>query len=433
MNNDTNGILVVLPDRIPILTTCKHSAAGMGRKIEEYSLYFSNFIYPYFSDLEIQVHCAYGHNYGDCWRLETDSESISGGLPDDVTEFPLSIVVYDAYGKKLAEKHCIMELYSDEKDLPEFRVLPIGDSMTHSQRYLEHVAEKLPKVAFVGTRSFNGWLAHEGRGGFASEDYVYKFQDPYAPSPFVFPKGVEGKNYFGDYTFHWQMRNNWRSHPYVYCGYELQELKDGMIYNREGKLYRQVDGNEVLFCEKPQWEFHFSKYMDRNQLGDVDAVSILIGTNDVLKLHYDTMEQGIDRLVENVQTMIDSIRTYSEDLPIILNAPILATSDSVAFGRCYGCDKHPKESRAIMLRYIERLLEKWDKCEDQNLYIVPMNAVLDPIRGFPRRGYSMGRYFDEPEIHVEDAIHPNKGGYSQMGDALAAMIQKIRMKKYEEN
>jgi lysophospholipase L1-like esterase len=324
-----------------------------------------------------------------------------------------------------------VELYSDEQDLPPFSVLPIGDSMTHAQIYLEHVAEKLPKVSFAGTRSFNGWLAHEGRGGFASEDYVYKFQDPYAPSPFVFPKNVEGKDYFGDYTFHWQMANNWKSHPYVYCGYELQQLKDGMVYNREGKLYRQVDGKEVLFCENPEWEFNFSKYMERNQLGQIDAVSILIGTNDMLKLHYDTMEQGIARTIENVQTMIDSVRAFSKDIPIILNAPVLATSDSVAFGRCYGCDKHPKESRAIMLRYIERFLEKWDQCEDQNLFVVPMNAVLDPIRGFPKRGYSTGRYFDSPEIHVEDAIHPNKGGYSQMGDALAAMIQRIRMKKFQ--
>ena len=237
---------------------------------------------------------------------------------------------------------------------------------------------------------------------------------------------MEATRYFGDQTFWEQIEKSSLTQPYVYSGYEKQQLADGMIYNRDGILYVLENGKEQIFSKKPEWEFHFSKYMERFHIGKIDAVSILLGTNDILNLHYDTAEQGVEKVSENIQTMIQSIQEYSDDVKILLNLPVLATKDEVAFGRCYSCDKHSKETRFIMLQFIQKLIEKWDHSEDQNIYLVPMYAVLDPIHGFPQMDYSNGRYFNSSEVHVKDAIHPNEGGYRQMGDALAASIQKIR-------
>lgn len=396
---------------------CPHSPK------EEYNLYFSNFIYPLLSDYEVQVTCDYGRNYGEYWRISE--------FPDDVFKFPIAFSVYNAWGERLASKACVIELYTVDNAMSDFCVLPIGDSMTQAQVYLEHSALKLPGLHYEGSRSFDKIIHHEGRGGFKTEDYVYKYQDPHCPSPFVFPSGISGKEYYGDQTFYDHMIIEGESYYYVYGGYEHPELKDGMYYNRDNTLYRKLGGSEVLCEVAPKWEFSFPKYMEKNAYKRVDAVSILLGTNDVLDIHYDNAEKGISRVIENLDIMINSIRAYSATVPIILNMPILSTTDAYSFGRNYACSKTPKEVRAIMMRFIDAMLEKWDSCEDKNIYLVPMNASIHPTLAFPKEAYSDGRYFSEPVVRVQDSIHPNKAGYAQMGDYLAAVIQKIRVDQSE--
>ena len=405
--------IIALPERICLMRSCPHSPK------EEYNLYFSNFIYPLLADYEVQVKCEYGRNYGDYWRIFE--------FPDDLNEFPITFEVYDGFGDKLVSRTCAVELYSAEQAIAPFCVLPIGDSMTQAQYYLEHTAFKLPGVRFEGSRCFNGIIRHEGRGGFKTEDYVYKYQDPHCPSPFVFPKGILGKEYYGDQTFYEHMILERDTYYYVYGGYVHPELKEGMYYNRDNAIYRKVDGKEILYKQEPEWEFDFSKYMEKNAFDRVDAVSILLGTNDVLDIHYDTLDKGIARVIENLDTMISSIREYSNTIPIILNMPILPTTDAYSFGRNYACSKTPKEVRTVMFQFISAMLEKWDGCSDKNIYLVPMNASIHPVHAFPKEAYSDGRYFSEPVVRVQDSIHPNKAGYAQMGDILAAAIQKIRV------
>ena len=64
--------------------------------------------------------------------------------------------------------------------------------MTQSEIYLEHVAMKLKNLGFVGTRSFNGIVRHEGRGGWSSSNLpMEKTGDRWGMSPFLFPDGVD--------------------------------------------------------------------------------------------------------------------------------------------------------------------------------------------------------------------------------------------------
>ena len=416
-----DNIIIALPEHIYMMKPCPHSSIGVGQKKEEYNLYFSNFIYPLLSDYEVQVRCDYGRNYGDYFRIFEFS--------DGLTEFDITFTVYDGSGEALASKTCTVELFTDEQAMDDFYVLPIGDSMTQAQFYLEHTMLKLSGLRFEGSRCFNGIIRHEGRGGFKTEDYVYKYQDPHCPSPFVFPKEISGRDYYGDKTFYDHMITEWETYYYVYGGYEYPELKEGMYYNREDVLYRFENGKEVFVKNSPDREFSFPKYMEKNNFKRVDAVSILLGTNDILDIHYDTADEKIARVIDNLEIMIKSIREYSADIPIILNMPILATTDAYSFGRNYACSKTPREARAMMLRFIDAMLDKWDNCDDKNIYLVPMNASIHPVLAFPKEAYSDGRYFSEPVVRVQDSIHPNKAGYAQMGDYLAAAIQKIRVTK----
>ncbi len=411
--------IIALPNRIYMLKPCTHSTIDLGREDEEYNLYFANFILPLLSDDEVQVRCDYGRNYGEFWRLNE--------FPKDVTEFPITFTVYDGFGEHLAAKTCTVELCTENQASRNFCILPIGDSMTQAQQYLEHTAQKLNGIHFKGSRCFRGGIGHEGRGGFKTEDYVSKFQDPYAPSPFLFPKGVSGKDYYGDQTFWGHVTTDWESNSYVYGGYHAIPLTDGMVYNRDGILYRRLNGVETIYNNAPEWEFSFPKYMERYAIGPIDAVSVLLGTNDILDLHYDSMEKGICRVTENFGVMIDSIRSYSKTLPILLNLPILCSADPFSFGRNFACAKTPREVRAVMLHLIHAMLEKWENSADPNLYIVPMNAVIHPTLAFAKEAYSNGKYFGERTVRIQDSVHPTRAGYAQMGDLLAATVQKIRI------
>ncbi len=409
-------MFILLPQRLPVLRPRKDQTIRTDK--EECNLYFSNMIHPYHSGLDVHIECDYGCNYGSFWRLDA--------YPYEVDSFPLSVSVYDENGSLLAKKNTTVELYEKDASHAALSVLPIGDSMTQAQKYLEHTAEKLRGVTFVGSRSFDGIIGHEGRGGFASEDYRYKHQDPYAYSPFVFPVGVSAAEYFGDITFWTAVNENAASNYYVYDGYAARHPQNGQIYNREDVLYKMENGTERIYDSLPQWEFHFGKYLQQQSFAAPDVVSVLLGTNDIMKLTYETMEEGIAHTLQNMDAIIQSIRANAPSAKLLLCLPILPTESDYAFGKCFGTQKSSKQSRMIMKEYLRRFMERWDGREDEGIYLVPMYVVIDPLRGFKTDAFSTGLYDGQLEVQVGEAIHPNPAGYFQMGDALAAVLQKLR-------
>lgn len=412
--------MIILPSEITLLRSREKQTIRTDR--EEYSFYFDNFIYPLHADYDVKIICDYGRNYGDKWVISD--------FPYCIDSFPLTIAVYGENGKLLEEKNCIVCLREKDTATNPFRVLiAMGDSMTQAQTYLEHIAMKLKNISFLGSRSFNGIIAHEGRGGFSTADYRFKYQDPYAPSPYVFPKGIPARQYYGDITFWNKVNSDAASDPYVYDGYLPKALRDGMVYNREGALYCVQNGQETLFDKSPEWEFNFSKYMEQNQFENVDAISILIGTNDIMKYGYDNAEAGIAATMDNLTAMIHSIRAYDKQIPIILNPPILPTQDAYAFGNNFGCRKSCKESRYVGFRYLKAFLEAWDNRAKDRIYLTPMNAVIDPVLAFRRDSFRDGLYYSNVSIRTGESIHPNSAGYAQMGDALAAVIQRLRIEQ----
>ncbi len=412
-------MFILLPSIIPVLRPREHQSIRTDR--EEYNLYFADMIHPYSPTMDVQVRCDYGRNNGTFWRLDA--------FPYDTDAFPLTIAVYDESGQLLAEGSTTVELYDKDACHAPLSILAIGDSMTQAQKYLEHTAEKLRGVRFVGSRSFDGVIAHEGRGGFASEDYRYKHQDPYAYSPFVFPEGVAAADYYGDITFWTAVNEHPEANFYVYDGYDKRPLRDGQIYNREDVLYRMKNRTETVFRREPKWEFSFGRYLQQQDFPIPDVVSILLGTNDIMKLTYNDMESGIARTMQNMEEILASIREGAPMAKILLCLPILPTTSEYAFGKCFGTKKTAKQSRMIMKEYLRRMMEKWDGREDEGICLVPMYAVIDPVNGFKTDAFSTGLYYGGNEVHVGEAIHPNSAGYCQMGDAMAAALQRIRIQE----
>ena len=410
--------IILLPSHIRLLRPRPRQSIVMD--IEEYTIYFKNLVYPYDPTWDIQTVCDYGANFGEFWRLSE--------YPYDIDEFPLTVRVYDAWGSKLAEKTATVTLHTKLPNQKEYRLLCIGDSMTHTAFYVAHLADKLSNVKAIGLRSDNGAHAHEGRGGWTLCEYLDGHADRWnGPSPFIFPKNVSGKEYFGDLSFEERIRTP-ELDTYSLDGYRVRELKTGQVYHKDEKLYRHTENGDTLIDASPEWEFSFGKYLERLEQGTPDAVSILLGANDLQCRPYEESEAYVAWFIRNFETLIGHIRSFSETMDIIINLPVTG-ADQYAWGI-----RGPRSGGAKMYRYnivmaCREILNRWDGKENGHIFISPMLLTLDPVYGFDRRSDPANIYCDAQIGHHCNWVHPNRSGYYQMADALAGVVRYLQMKK----
>lgn len=398
-----NDIKITLPDKIYFLQTIPDSISNSMN--EEFSIYYENIIYPYSDVFDVEVISDYGANHKRFWR-------ISNYEKDD--SFDVIFKVYAPYGKLVAEKTVTM-IPIKKHFSGKFDILCIGDSMTRSVTYMEHIQNKLYRVNFKGTRSFNGILYHEGRGGWTLGKYLTSVGDD--PSPFLFPVGVD--NYYANMDFY-----NLTTHPsdniYCFSGYyDYPKIQKGEVYCSKGCLYT-YDGEKL--SDNPEWEFNFSKYIKRHNIGHLDAVSFLFGANDMQISKYEETDAHVSQYIKNMNIMISSIREYDPDMKIIINMPIPgADQNAWGFKMCLGSEKRYNYN---MMKLSEAIIENYSS--DKNIFISPMAACIDRMYGFSSASRNANQYCEEKETFQSNWVHPNKTGYAQMGDALAAVIEKIR-------
>lgn len=408
---------ILLPERIYILRSRRRASIPVDP--ECFALFFDNFIHPLRPEFDVVVKCDHGGNFGDCWRISD--------FPEDVDEFPLTVCVYDEWGRKLAEKTCSIELVEKSVRPKEYRVLCLGDSMTHRHHYVDHMALKLANLKTVGTRSFNGGIVcHEGRGGWQLTHYVTQYADWWGgASPFVFPEGFSGKEYYGDLSYNERLKTP-NLDSYSLDGYVWTELKEGQIYHDDGMLWLHTPNGAVIVEENPQWAFSFAKYMERFEIETPDVLSILLAANDLQNTSYEDGPDRIRQFMNELETVIASVHDYDSDIDIIVNLPICG-AEQYAWGlrgngsaRCY---------RLNTMLLCEALIERWDKHQAEHVYICPMRCFVDPKDGFDIDAYRTNPYSGRLSEHHCNWVHPNLAGYRQMGDALASTVEKLRKEK----
>jgi len=405
-------IIIALPAEMYILRPEPNQDVEID--MEEYNIYFKNIILPYREEFDIRVKCNYGSNYGEFWRINK--------FPYDCDSFPLAIAIYDDMGCRIAEKSCVVHLI-DKKKSRDFSVMPIGDSMTHTTTHIEHAVSKLKNVHTRGIRSFNGHIHTEGRGGWHYDSYFNNVTICWGGvSPFIFPRNVAGKDYFGDLDFE-EMKESDHRPTYSYDGFPVYELKEGMIYHKDGKLYRKEVGSDVLVSENPEWEISFKKYIDRFQPGHIDAVSLLMGGNDLQCVSYEDSDAVIAEFVNNTRKMIDVIWEYDPDIKIIINLPVIG-AEQYAWAKRMNWSLGSKQYRFNVIKAADALIKRFDG--EKNIYISATLLNLDPVFGFDKEPYRANLYCDDYVMKQSNWVHPNANGYKQMGDALAAVIEAIR-------
>ena len=404
-------ILILLPKIISVLRDSEDTQ--LKKNIQEFNIYFKNIIHPYREEYDIRVYCDYGKNIGNCWRLSE--------FPHDVDSFDFEIKIWSEYGEVLASKKAKIELYDRKETDKPFNILFFGDSMTYDQKYIERISHNLCNINFKGSRNYFGHISLEGRGGWAYKDYYEVYKERFGVSPFLFPKGVD--NYLGDADFYDKVKSK-HDLDYTFSGYEHHELIEGGVYGKEGKLYTYKNGDFELLDENPEWELDFGKYVKRHKLEGLDAVSMLMGANDISG-DYDVFMETVNKYIENTEKFIEAVHKYDKNIKIIVNMPIIS-ADQYSWGEQVGCQITRKLYDYRVKTAGEIILEKWDKDGKDNIYVGPMIMCIDPENGFPKQTVKSNLHSENMEIHHSNWVHPNLAGYYQMGDAICGLIQKIR-------
>ncbi|MBQ4109367.1 MAG: SGNH/GDSL hydrolase family protein [Clostridia bacterium] len=432
-----NKVNIILPEKLYFLRANPNLYGAYGfcspHGQAEYNLYYRNFIYPFDENLDIEMKCEFGTKYINRWSFD--------GVCDK-DSFTMEINVYSAFGELLATKKSIVYMVSESRK--PFGLLCIGDSMTRSGAYITHVAERLQSLNTIGTKCYDGKNFSEGRGGWRTEYYMDFTNGEHSFSPFLFPKTVSGDKYLGDIKF-WNKVILDEVDDYVCTGLKavpeylgLKEFdekgfpvnfNDGDVVYNDG-LHIAENGKWVSF--EDEFDFDFSKYVERYRnykgMHKIDAVSILLGTNDLYFVPYAELESKIAESLSNFEKIIDSVKKYDNNIKIIINMPILGAG--AWDGEAAPPDATVKHQRFAILSMCDAIIEKWDneKSIEKGIYISPMMNFLDMVDGFKKGSVKKNKYTDLTELFFADWIHPSLNGYRQMGDVLTGVVSYLMNK-----
>ena len=181
-------------------------------------------------------------------------------------------------------------------------------------------------------------------------------------------------------------------------------------------------------AEKPVFSFAFDKYLARNRIHDLGAVSILMGANDLQCTPAADLSGALTQYIQGMKTVVDSIRQSDERTAVILNIPVPGSAQ-YAWGEQLGCYATAKQYRRNMAAAADAILREFDGREDENIYLCPMHAALDTESGFATAAVHPDCYSQTFRTHGANWVHPSPAGYYQMGDALCAVVEAVRQKR----
>jgi len=400
--------MIILPDTLYILR--EKTKQDIAPQREEYNIYYKNILFPYSEDFDVKIDCAYGKNLGHCWRLDTFGEE---------SIFPLRIRIY-LYAELLADK--TVNVHLTGRTAKKASLLCIGDSMTRGEEYVFQAAWKLENTDTVGTRQLR-YASHEGRGGWRIQLFLERFYDNTGDvSPFLFPKGIAAKDYYGSFDF-WE-RVHETPNQYVTSGYKYSPIREGMYTMKDGTLCKFENGAFTVISESPEFEFSFEKYLDKHGFDRPDIVTFLFGANELQMTAYEDSEKDIAAMLARYETIIEHIK--KDNTKIVINLPVCG-ADQYCWGTGCGCRGTVKQYDYNIKMLSKAIIEKYGNREDEGFFVCPMLAVCDPYTGFADTVTVDNMYTEHKNRHLNNWVHPNGNvGYKQMGDALAGVVCRIK-------
>ena len=145
-----------------------------------------------------------------------------------------------------------------------------------------------------------------------------------------------------------------------------------------------------------------------------DAITILLGINDVIDASDVADPTAVDRAIDVMITNADTLLArFRSSMPfaafaVALTAP--PNSRDAAFTYAYGTRITRWGWRRAQHRTVERLIEHFGHRENENIHLIPTEVGLDTVDGYP----------------LNDAVHPNALGYEQIAGSFYAWLMNWR-------
>lgn len=409
------------------------------------TLYYRNLCLTPFTQYSLTSQSFYGHTLAGRWYYE------SGKMDEVVPNAPFSLDFSLTTPTTVMNTRTAVEVVEQSNTSP-VRLLAIGDSLTRMGNYLGQVEKVLTNADTVGTITYPGeTIAREGRGGWTLKKYFTLIGSADTlDSPFVFPTTVSGSQYKGN-TVDWKkvitahsmdsaygglqkLARGWKdTGEYLYDAngyYKNPSIGDVMIDPSlpEGMKWIQWNGTNwaPMAIQPTQFEFSFSKYMERFAIaypnGSPTHISILLGANDFGT--FDTL-MDLDGYLGYMKQLIASIHAYDPSIEVIICTPTLGpnlsviTEDKEMYGRY---DRNIKLAAYYLLQTFDN-----EASSLEHISIAPMTLTLDTANGYDytRTQFEQDGLF-YTKVTPANTLHPNQYGHTQMGNTLAAVIQKTR-------
>jgi lysophospholipase L1-like esterase len=358
---DASALQLTLPAEIPLVVGT------------EFRLWFRNIaMTDEASTCQFEAQCDRGIATAEHWTFtpkETDigehrliitARSDNGTPIDPPTKAETTLRIIPA--RSLAAGN---QTKTDPADQTPFRLLIVGDSLTHASTYPTELARLLKtsgtNVELMGTHRPDGvaeGIAHEGYGGWTWA----RFATHYEPEP----DGTYRK----------------RSSPFVF-----------------------LDGQSKPVLSVGRYlETHFSGHKP-------DAIIVLLGINDCFGAppnDLKAMDAHIDQTFVSADAVLAALREAAPEARIGFCLTPPANARDEAFKANYGDRYTRKGWKAIQHRLVQRQLEYVAEKNDPKISIVPTELNVDPVDGYPE----------------DNGVHPNTFGYHQIAQMIFAWLMK---------
>lgn len=355
---------------------------------------------------------------------------------------PLEITLVDMASEKVVGYGKTQLIRSTAESSISPRVINIiGDSFTYNGMWYQQIANILQGLSFVGMRkSYNtqGSLRAEGRGGWTLADYFNPHNDitPTHMQPFSPFVHVTGYQYYGVVEF-WKAIVNDNS-QYTYGtngfddykewfnnnGYKAMPSVNDLMYNGTDEIYQYWNGSSWVEASvsDADFSFNYSKYIETWNIAYPDIVMVMLGKNDFYAGVSDALWTTWR---ERLNALIDSIKSYSENIKIGICTPTTANTPP------YSDDmSNYQEGHHYMWEARRRIITCFDNVtnDNRNVFVVDTGICLDPEYGFNSIEVLPFAYYEgnARELYGTSGVHPSNGGYKQLGICAAAFIQNNR-------
>lgn len=273
------------------------------------------------------------------------------------TQTAIQILVYD---KELLLDSFELQLVIADIPESEINLLPLGDSLTNHCVWESELMNIVPSLICVGSRNRNvadsdeetRTVYNDGRAGFTAANYL---------NGNAYTGGTDGGG------------------------------------NESPNNYWYDPVNEHF-----SMSYYMANHFPNNQ-NTPNALTYFLGMNDL------SGSGEISDIIERMQTMIDDIRSYDSDLPLVIVSPQLQSLGDITFS-----------TKKRFWEFAEALEELAGTYE--NVAYVALYPFMDSSNNYPTTEIGINTRNTRTELRVTDITHPANYGYWQIADLVAGAI-----------